>query len=164
MDLRGPRRTGQQQHQPQYKMWSPTKVALVGDARIGKSKFCDMARFDFRCVKKAMELSEFVPKPYVPTIMTEVKIIGTFQNAPSVLLFYDVSGDERYKKHRSHHFPEMDSFIVVHSGSPQPWIDYIRTTRPDAEIMTLNIKEIKTQRDAHQWMTERFGKNIDKSL
>jgi len=136
-------------------MYAPTKVALVGDARIGKSKFCDMARFDFRC---------FVPKPYVPTIMTEVKIIGTFQNAPSVLLFYDVSGDERYKKHRSHHFPEMHSFIVVHSGSPQPWIDYIRTTRPDAEIMTLNIKEIKTQRDAHQWMTERFGKNIDKSL
>jgi hypothetical protein len=138
-------------------MYVPTKVALVGDARIGKSKFCDMARFDFRCV-------DFVPKPYVPTIMTEVKIIGTFQNAPSVLLFYDVSGDERYKKHRSHHFPDMDSFVVVHSGSPQPWIDYIRTTRPDAEIMTLNIKEIKTQRDAHQWMTERFGKNIDKSL
>jgi hypothetical protein len=155
MDLRGPLFTTEQQHQPQYKMWSPTKVAVVGDARIGKSKFCDMARFDFRC---------FVPKPYVPTIMTEVKIIGTFQNAPSVLLFYDVSGDERYKKHRSDHFPDMDSFIVVHSGSPQPWIDYIRATRPDAEIMTLNIKEIKTQRDAHQWMTERFGKNIDKSL
>ena len=134
-------------------MWSPTKVAVVGDSRIGKSKFCDMARG-----------TEFVAKPYVPTIMTEVKIIGTFQNAPSVLLFYDVSGDERYKKNRSHHFPEMDSFIVVHSGSPQPWIDYIRTTRPDAEIMTLNIKEIKTQRDAHQWMTERFGNNIDKSL
>jgi hypothetical protein len=152
MDLRGPRFTTEQ-HSPQYKMYVPTKVALVGDARIGKSRFCDMARD-----------TEFAPKPYVPTIMTEVKIIGKFQNAPSVLLFYDVSGDERYKKHRSHHFPEMDSFIVVHSGSPQPWIDYIRTTRPDAEIMTLNIKEIKTQRDAHQWMAERFGKNIDKSL
>jgi hypothetical protein len=142
-------------------MYVPTKVAVVGDARIGKSRFCDMARFDFRCVKNAKELNDFVVKPYVPTIMTEVKIIGTFENAPSVLLFYDVSGDERYKKHRSHHFPDMDSFIVVHRGNPQPWIDYIRATRPDAEIMTLNIKEIKTQRDAHQWMTERFGKNTD---
>ena len=130
-------------------MFNPTKVAIVGDARVGKSKFCDMA-----CVE------EFVVKPYVPTIMTEVKIMGTFQNAPSVLLFYDVSGDERYKKHRSHHFPEMDSFIVVHRGNPQPWIDYIRTTRPDAEITTLNIKDIKTQRDAHIWMTEHFGNNM----
>jgi GTPase SAR1 family protein len=131
-------------------MYNPTKVAIVGDAHVGKSKFCDMARD-----------TEFVPKPYVPTIMTEVKIIGTFENAPSVLLFYDVSGDERYKNHRSYHFPEMNSFIVVHRGNPQPWIDYIRTTRPDAEIMTLNIKEIKTQRDAHQWMMERFGKNTE---
>jgi hypothetical protein len=149
------------------KMYNPTKVAIVGDARIGKSKFCDMAAVDFRCVKNAknkfdhMEINEFVVKPYVPTIMTEVKIIGTFQNAPSVLFFYDVSGDERYKKHRSYHFPKMDSFIVVHKGNPQPWIDYIRTTRPDAEITTLNIKKIKTQRDAHIWMTERFGKNVD---
>jgi hypothetical protein len=131
-------------------MYNTTKVAIVGDARIGKSKFCDMAR-DI----------EFVVKPYVPTIMTEVKIIGRFQNAPSALLFYDVSGDERYKNYRSHHFPEMDSFIVVHRGNPQPWIDYIRTTRPDAEITTLNIKDIKTQRDAHIWMTERFGKNTE---
>jgi GTPase SAR1 family protein len=131
-------------------MYNPTKVAIVGDAHVGKSKFCDMAR-DI----------EFVVKPYLTTIMTEVKIIGTFQNAPSVLLFYDVSGDERYKKHRSYHFPKMDSFIVIHKGNPQPWIDYIRTTRPDAEIMTLNIKKIKTQRDAHIWMTERFGKNTE---
>jgi hypothetical protein len=141
-------------------MWNPTKVAIVGDAHVGKSKFCDMARFDFRCVKNGMEINEFVVKQYVPTIMTEVKIIGTFQNAPSVLLFYDVSGDERYKKHRSDHFPEMDSFIVIHKGNPQPWIDEIRFTRPDADIMTLNIKKIKTQRDAHIWMTERFGRNI----
>jgi hypothetical protein len=131
-------------------MYNPTKVAIVGDARVGKSKFCDMAR-DI----------EFVVKPYLTTIMTEVKIIGRFQNAPSALLFYDVSGDERYKNHRSYHFPKMDSFIVVHRGNPQPWIDYIRTTRPDADIMTLNIKDIKTQRDAHQWMTERFGKNTE---
>ena len=146
-------------------MYNPTKVAIVGDAHVGKSKFCDMAAVDFKCVMNKknkldhMEINEFVVKPYVPTIMTEVKIIGTFQNAPSVLLFYDVSGDERYKNHRSYHFPKMDSFIVVHKGNPQPWIDYISTTRPDAEIMTLNIKKIKTQRDAHIWMTERFGKN-----
>jgi hypothetical protein len=50
---------------------------------------------------------------------------------------------------------------VIHKGNPQPWIDYIRTTRPDAEIITLNIKKIKTQRDAHIWMTERFGKNTE---
>jgi hypothetical protein len=141
-------------------MWNPTKVAIVGDAHVGKSKFCDMARFDFRCVKNA-EINKFVVKQYVPTIMTEVKIIGTFQNAPSGLFFYDVSGDERYKKRRSDHFPKMDSFIVVHKGNPQPWIDEIRTTRPDAEITTLNIKKIKTQRNAHIWMTERFGKNVD---
>jgi hypothetical protein len=49
---------------------------------------------------------------------------------------------------------------VIHKGNPQPWIDEIRFTRPDAEIMTLNIKEIKTQRDAHIWMKERFGRNI----
>ena len=133
-------------------MYNPTKVAIVGDARIGKSKFCDLAR---------MDIGQFVVESYVPTIMTEVKIIGRFQNAPSALCFYDVSGDERYKKHRSHHFPTMDSFIVVHRGNPQPWIDEIRATRPDAEIMTLNIKEIATQRDAHIWMTERFGKNIE---
>jgi hypothetical protein len=130
-------------------MWNPTKVAIVGDAHVGKSKFCDMAR-DIK----------FVVKPYLTTIMTEVKIIGTFQNTPSVLHFYDVSGDERYKKHRNYHFPKMDSFIVIHKGNPQPWIDEIRFTRPDAEIMTLNIKEIKTQRDAHIWMRERFGRNI----
>ena len=147
-------------------MYKPKNVAIVGDARIGKSKFCDMAAVDFKCVMNEknkfdhMEINEFVVKPYVPTIMTEVKIIGRFQNAPSSLFFFEVSGADRYKNYRSHYFPKMDSFIVVHRGNPQPWIDEIRATRPDAEIMTLNIKKIKTQRDAHIWMTERFGKNM----
>ena len=45
-------------------MYKPKNVAIVGDARIGKSKFCDLAR---------MDIGQFVAESYVPTIMTEIE-------------------------------------------------------------------------------------------
>jgi hypothetical protein len=40
-------------------------------------------------------------------------------------------------------------------------MDEIRTSRPDADIMEINMDEMRTQRDAYMWMRERFGKCVD---
>ena len=152
-------------------------VAIVGDVCVGKTKFCNLAMIDLRCVMKwrnkfsHFELCDFEPKPYVPTFSREIKIMGPWKkndaDIPINLMFHEISGAERYKHFRAGYYTDVETlggiqaFIVIHKGDPQPWIDEIRTTRPDAEIMTINIKKIKTQRDAYIWMTERFGKCVD---
>ena len=167
-------------------------VAIVGDACVGKSKFCDLANIDLRCVMKwrnkfsHFELCDFEPKPYVPTISRDIKSMGPWKKNDMInrvfqlqdisgedykhllkkndainLMFHEISGAERYKHFRAGYYADVEAFIVIHKGNPQTWIDEIRTTRPDAEIMTININEMQTQRDAYIWMTERFGKCVD---
>jgi len=143
-------------------------VAIVGDVCVGKSKFCDLAMIELACVMNSknkfdhFKLCDFEPKPYVPTFSREIKIMGPWKKNDTInLMFHEISGAERYKHFRAGYYTDVEAFIVIHKGNPQPWIDEIRTTRPDAEIMTININEMQTQRDAYIWMTERFGKCVD---
>jgi hypothetical protein len=143
-------------------------VAIVGDVCVGKSKFCDLAMIELRCVMNSknkfdhFELCDFEPKPYVPTFSREIKIMGPWKKNDAInLMFHEISGAERYKHFRAGYYTDVEAFIVIHTGNPQPWIDEIRATRPDVEIMTININEMQTQRDAYIWMTERFGKCVD---
>ena len=144
-------------------------VAIVGDACVGKSKFCDMTKMDLKCVMNSknkfdhFENVEFVSKSYTPTILRNSNIMGPYKknDADMNLMFHEISGAERFKQFRAGFYGDVDAFVVVHKGNSDAWIDEIRMSRPDAEIMSVNMDEMTTQRDAYMWMTERFGKCVD---
>ena len=147
-------------------------VAIVGDACVGKSKFCEMTKMDLKCVMNSknkfdhFENVDFVSKPYTPTILRNINIMGPYKKSDtdiSNVLFHEISGAERFEKFRAGFYADIDAFVVIHKGNPDAWIDEIRTSRPDAEIMSINMNEMTTQRDAYVWMRERFGKCVDYS-
>jgi hypothetical protein len=146
-------------------------VAIVGDACIGKSKFCDMTKMDLKCVMNSknmfdhFENVEIVQKAYVPTIMRNINIMGPYKkkdtNIPTTVMFHEISGAQRFEQFRAGYYKDVDAFAVIHKGNPQHWIDEIRLIKPQAEIMAVNMNEMKTQRDGYMWMNERFGKCVD---
>jgi hypothetical protein len=145
-------------------------VAIVGDSCVGKSKFCEMTKMDLKCVMNSknkfdhFENVEFVEKAYVPTILRNITIMGPYKkntDARTHVMFHEISGAERFKQFRAGFYADVDAFVVIHKGNPDAWMDEIRTSRPDAEIMDINMDEMRTQRDAYVWMTERFGKCVD---
>jgi len=145
-------------------------VGIVGDACVGKSKFCAMTLMDLKCVMNSknkfdhFEIVEFVAKPYVPTIMRNIVSMGPYKKKDTDIhvVFHEISGAERFKQFRSGFYADMDAFIVIHNGNPDEWINEIRTTRSEAEIMMVDMTEMVTQHDAYIWMTERFGKCPDR--
>jgi len=145
------------------------KVAIVGDACVGKSKFCAMTLMDLKCVMNSknkfdhFENVEFVEKSYVPTILRNIVLMGPYKKKDTDMnvMFHEISGAKRFEKFRAGFYADVDAFVVIHSGNPDAWIEEIRATRSDAEIMSVNMNEMTTQRDACEWMSERFGKCVD---
>jgi len=151
--------------------YSKTTIAIVGDAQVGKTKFCDMTKMDLKCVMNSknkfdhFENIEFVEKPYVPTIMRNINIMGPYKknntNIRTTVMFHEISGAKRFEQFRAGYYKDVDAFAVIHKGNPQQWIDEIRLIKPQAEIMAVNMNEMTTQSDAYIWMKQHFGKCVD---
>lgn len=144
-------------------------VVIVGDARVGKTRFKDMVRVDHHCVFKnhkviRLDLNDFVSKPYVPSCPpNSVNQVGGFLDADGnrrELIFTEISNSDISRKYQSAYFNLADVFIVIHKGDPDKWISKIRETQPDKPILALNINKIRSRRDAYDWMESHFGKNV----
>ena len=54
----------------------------------------------------------------------------------------------------------MDKFIVAHRGNLQPWIDEIQANCPDAQILELDLRTIKTSTDAKAWIEKNIAQIV----
>lgn len=148
-------------------------AVLVGDSRIGKTYFTEMALDNYSVVdRRRLIRREFVPTPnhhYVATIGAEicpVAAIDMGNGKVGGLMLADVGCSDKFANIRPDIYAGLmandmiDKFIVTHRGNPQPWIDEIHANCPDAEILELDLRTIKTSTDAKAWIEKNIAQIV----
>ena len=119
-------------------MWNPFNIALVGPAKIGKT----------RMLYENLDGFDALTPGYVPTVGIEVHPYEFDGNAVN---FWDVAGNSKFvPANLGECLKKCNVVALFHDGTPSDeWIDKIRATNKD--YVLADARSFRDENDVKNW-------------
>ena len=119
-------------------MWRPFNVALVGPAKIGKT----------RMLSENLDITGALTPGYAPTVGVEVHGYEFDGNAVN---FWDFAGNPKFSGNVHEPLKKCDVVALFHNGSPSDeWIQKIRES--DKPYVIVNAGAFRGENDVKNWV------------